>query len=153
MKECCPGTFCDPAARTRAYMRTSLRTLCSSSIEPQGGFTILEVTLALAVLAVALTALSTLQVHNLTLTAEDNTLTEATLAARDLLARLQAGQIPLENGEGEMGEEHPGWRWTLRVEELGVSGLLKAEFFLIKFGMSPHRAIRFWLVAQREPPG
>lgn len=134
-------------------MRKSLRTLCPSSVEFQGGFTILEVTLALAVLAVALTALSTLQVRNLSLTAEDKTLTEATLAARDLLARIQAGQIPLENGEGEMGEDHLGWQWTLRVKEFGFSGLLKAEFFLLKFGMSPDRAIRFWLVARKEPSG
>lgn len=119
----------------------------------QRGFTLLEVSLALAVLAVALTALSTLQARNLTLTAEDRLLTEATLAGRDLLARIQGGQIPLENGEGELGEDHPGWQWAIRVEDLGVARLARVEMVLLKAGMTHERAVRFWLVAYREPGG
>jgi len=117
----------------------------------KAGFTLLEVTLALALLAIALTALSTLQARNLTLTAEDKLLTEASLAARDLLARVQSGQIPLQDGEGDLGEDHPGWRWNMRLEELAPASLARMEMFLFKPEMSPERAQRFWLLVYRKP--
>ncbi len=118
---------------------------------PQGGFTLLEVTLSLALLALALTALSTLQARNLTLTAEDKLLTEATLAARDLLSRIQAGQIPLQEAEGDLGEDHPGWRWNIRLEDLATAGLARMEMTLFKPEMLPERAHSFWLVVYRRP--
>jgi prepilin-type N-terminal cleavage/methylation domain-containing protein len=117
----------------------------------RGGFTLLEVTLSLALLAIALTALSTLQARNLTLTAEDRLLTEATLAGRDLLARLQAGQIPLQESEGELGEDHPGWQWNIRLEDLAAPGLARMEITLLKAEMPLERAIRFWLVVYKRP--
>ncbi|MGC9576743.1 MAG: prepilin-type N-terminal cleavage/methylation domain-containing protein [Desulfobacterota bacterium U4-17] len=117
----------------------------------QTGFTLLEVTLSLAVLALALTALSTLQARNLTLTAEDKLLTEATLAGRDLLTRIQTGQIPLQDLEGDLGEDHPGWRWSLRLEDLGTEGLARMEMTLFKPEMPPERAVRFWLVVYKKP--
>lgn len=117
----------------------------------QTGFTLLEVTLALALLALALTALSTLQARNLTLTAEDKLLTEATLAARDLLARIQTGQLPLQDAEGEMGDDHPGWRWSIRLEELPGTALARMEMILFRPEMSPERALRFWMVVYRRP--
>lgn len=117
----------------------------------KAGFTLLEVTLALALLALALTALSTLQARNLTLTAEDKLLTEATLAARDLLARVQTGQIPLQDGEGDLGEDHPGWRWNVRLQELAPPSLARMEMILFKPEMSPERAQRFWLLLYRKP--
>jgi prepilin-type N-terminal cleavage/methylation domain-containing protein len=119
-------------------------------LDLKAGFTLLEVTLALALLAIALTALSTLQARNLTLTAEDKLLTEASLAARDLLARVQSGQIPLQDGEGDLGEDHPGWRWNMRLEEL-AAGLARMEMLLFKPEMSPERAQRFWLLVYRKP--
>lgn len=117
----------------------------------KAGFTLLEVTLALALLALALTAISTLQARNLTLTAEDKLLSEATLAARDLLARVQTGQIPLQDGEGDLGEDHPGWRWNIRLQELASVSLARMEMILFKPEMNPERAQRFWLLVYRKP--
>lgn len=120
-------------------------------LELHRGFTLLEVTLSLALLALALTALSTLQARNLTLTAEDKLITEATLAARDLLTRLQTGQIPLQEAEGDLGEDHPGWRWNIRLEDLDGAILARIEMILFKPEMSPEQALRFWLVVYRRP--
>ncbi len=121
------------------------------------GFTLLEVALALAILALAFTALSSLQARNLTLTAEDRALTQATLAARDVLAALQAGLLPLEGGEGDMGEEHPGWRWRTRVSEKPLSGSgdeplksLRMVELTVFQGNDPDKGIAFWLFLRQE---
>lgn len=116
------------------------------------GFTLLEVVLALAILAVALTTLSTLQARNLTLTAEDTLLTEGVIVARDLMARIQSKALPLEAGQGDMGQEYSGWHWSMRVEELGAEGLLKVTIFLLKEGIPEERALRFWFLAYRGKP-
>lgn len=123
----------------------------SRAVVIQNGFTLLEVTLALALLALALSALSTLQARNLTLTAEDKLITEATLAARDLLTRVQTGQIPLQDAEADLGEDHPGWRWSIRLEEISGTNLARMEMVLFKPEMSHERAQRFWLLVYRRP--
>ena len=120
-------------------------------IHSSPGFTLLEVTIALAVLAVAFTALSSLQARNLTLTAEDRLLTESTLAARDLLAQMQSGLLPVENGEGEMGADHPGWRWMVRVRNLDVKGLYGAEIIVFPVQSTPEKGAAYWLIVYKEP--
>lgn len=114
------------------------------------GFTILEVALALAILALALVALSTLQARNLTLVSEESLLTEGVLAARDFMARILAKALPLEIGEGEMGEGHPGWRWAMAVEQAEDSHLARIEVRLLKEGQEPQRAISFWFLVFRK---
>jgi prepilin-type N-terminal cleavage/methylation domain-containing protein len=131
--------------------RSALRTPHSK------GFTLLEVTLALAILAFAFTALSSLQARNLILTAEDRGLTQATLAARDVLAALQAGLLPLEGGEGNLGEEHPRWRWRTRVKETALSGskeeplkgLMVVELTVFE-GNDPDQGTSFWILLRKE---
>jgi general secretion pathway protein I len=112
------------------------------------GFTLLEVTVALAILAVAFTTLSTLQARNLGLTAETRILTQGTLAARDVLARLQLGLLPVEDGEGEMGADHPGWRWIVRARREGVRGLVQLEFAVFEDRAGPEKALSFWVLAR-----
>ena len=114
------------------------------------GFTVLEVALALAILAVALTALSTLQARNLTLTSEESLLTEGVLAAKDLMARIQARSLPLETSEGDMGEEYAGWRWAMVVQEGQDLPLARVELRLLKEGQPPERALSFWFLAYRK---
>jgi general secretion pathway protein I len=121
------------------------------TLRSREGFTLLEVTVALAILAVAFTALSALQARNLTLTAETRLLTEGTLAARDLLARLQSGLLPLENAEGgEMGPEHPGWRWLVRIRDEGIPGLRRMECAVFEEHGGPEKGVSFWVLVKKE---
>jgi prepilin-type N-terminal cleavage/methylation domain-containing protein len=145
-----------PRHPTLAVERSSARPPAAASqsairnLRSKGGFTLLEVTLALAILAVTFTALSTLQVRNLTLTAEDRVLTQATLAARDLLAQIQLGMISPRDGEGDFGSDHLGWRWILRVRDIGVKNLAGLEMTLFE-GQDPAKGTVFWfLVYQGE---
>ncbi len=117
---------------------------------PCGGFTLLEVTLALAIMAVAFTALSVLQARNLTLAAEDRIITQATLASRDLLARIQSGVLPVQNADGEMGPDHPGWRWAMRVREEGGSRMRRVDMLVFEEGSGPEKGLSFFLLIRRE---
>lgn len=115
-----------------------------------GGFTLLEVTLALAIMAVAFTTLSILQGRNLTLAAEDRIITRATLASRDLLARIQSGVLPLQSGQGEMGPDHPGWRWAIRVREEGGSRMRRVDMLVFEEGSGPEKGLSFFLLIRKE---
>jgi Tfp pilus assembly protein PilV len=110
----------------------------------------LEVTLALAVLAVAFTSLSALQTRNLSLTAENQTLTRATLAARDLLAQLQSGSLPMEDDEDDLGEDYPGWRWQLRTEDTPLDELQRVELTIFHEDGKPEDGITFWFFTRGQ---
>jgi general secretion pathway protein I len=107
------------------------------------GFTLLEVTVALAILAVAFTTLSTLQARNLSLTAENRTLTTVTLAARDVIARVRTGMLLPEDAEGELEEDHPGWRWRIRAVETEIKGLWRVEISIFQEEDDPDDGITF----------
>lgn len=110
----------------------------------------LEVAVALAILAVAFTALATLQARNLSLTSENRTITTETLAARDIITRLQTGMLPLEDGEGEVGEDFPGWRWRVRTSELELEGLWSAEVSIFQEESDPEHGVSFRLLLRHE---
>jgi general secretion pathway protein I len=81
------------------------------------GFTLLEIIVALAVLAVALTALLTLRNHDVALQAHARHLVTATSLARAKLEELsRAAGTDLTENAGDFGEHYPGYVWT-RTEE------------------------------------
>jgi prepilin-type N-terminal cleavage/methylation domain-containing protein len=115
------------------------------------GFTLLEVAIALAILAIAFTAFSTLQARNLTLTAENKGVTQATLGARDILARLQSDLLPLEDSEGEIGDHAPGWLWQLRVKEATVEGLQNVQLVVYRDGEQVEQGDTFRFLLKTPP--
>jgi prepilin-type N-terminal cleavage/methylation domain-containing protein len=139
-----------PAKPDRSRMDFRHKVLFSRPSCASGGFTLLEVAISLAILAIAFTALSTLQARNLTLAAEDRTLTEATLAARDVLADLQSGIISPENAEGDLGQEHPGWRWMVRVDGRGPEALRLMEITVFEERGRPEKGVSFWMLVRKE---
>jgi len=83
----------------------------------RSGFTLLEIIVALAVLAVALTALLTLRNRDVALQAHARHLVTATSLARAKLEELSrvAGTGQMDDA-GDFGEHYPGYVWT-RTEE------------------------------------
>jgi general secretion pathway protein I len=122
-----------------------------SAIRSSRGFTLLEVAVALAILAIAFTAFSSLQARNLTLTAEDKGITLSTLAARDVLARLQTHTLPLEDSEGDLGDLAPGWLWQLRVQETAIEGLQKVQLVVYREGDQVERGDSFSFLLTTPP--
>jgi general secretion pathway protein I len=85
------------------------------------GFTLLEVMVALAVIAIAFTALLGLHARNLRLAARDEAYTRALFLARELVAEIELGRQPPDVGaaEGNFESQHPGeypgYRWQRDV--------------------------------------
>ncbi len=82
------------------------------------GFTLIEIMVALAVLAISLTVLLGLRNRDIALSAYANHMTEATLLARQRISEITFAGFPdLGESEGDFGEDRPGYRWKEAVKQ------------------------------------
>ena len=86
------------------------------------GFTLLEVMVAMAVIATAFTALLGLHVRNLRLAAREQAYTQALLLSRSLITEVELGAFPeVGIGEGDFEDtypgRYPGFRWVRTVND------------------------------------
>lgn len=92
-----------------------------------GGFTLLEVMVALTVIAFALVGLLGLQARNVKMIARGQNLTRATLLARELISQIQVevdtkGFHGLGDSQGVF-QGYPGYRWEREVLTTGLDEL------------------------------
>ena len=95
----------------------------------KSGFTLLEIMISLALIAVALLAVSRHQARSLELQAEARFNTIAAYLALDRLSRIQCRDEP-EAGSlsGDFGPEFPYFRFREDIEEImGVNDILKVK--------------------------
>lgn len=91
------------------------------------GFTLLEVMVALAILAITLTSIYRLQAQTLVLSARARFYAQAPMLAQAKLAEMQRQGIQDSgDGSGDFGEDYPGYSWTVRIED--ADGALISEF-------------------------
>jgi len=77
-----------------------------------GGFTLLEVVVAMAVIAIAFTAMLGLHVRSLNLVSRERAFTRALLLARTLVTETELGGLPeIGSSGGDFEERDPG-RWS-----------------------------------------
>lgn len=82
------------------------------------GFTLLEVMVALGIMAIVLVSVYRLQSQTLGMSGESRFNTQAALLARTALARLeQTREREWSSGEGDFGREFPGYRWKITVAD------------------------------------
>ena len=96
------------------------------------GFTLLEVLVAMAILAVALVSLLGLHNRNLILTMHADRLNTATLLAREMLTRTQLeGQQASQITQGDFEELYPGrypeFRWYRTVQTTPIENLWEIQ--------------------------
>jgi general secretion pathway protein I len=91
-------------------------------------FTLLEVMVALAILAIALTTLFGAQSNDLSLAAEAKFATNATLLAGVKIAELKSGRLAPVDAQGDFGKDFPGYFWRMEVRDpsANLSGLPSA---------------------------
>ena len=102
------------------------------SSEESSGFTLLEVMLALTIIAIALTAALSLESQGISLASEAKFTTTAVFLAQSKMAEIEA-QKPqdLISDSGDFGEDFPDYRWDMSVSDAtiaepeGVSDYLK----------------------------
>ncbi len=80
-------------------------------------FTLLEVMIAVSIIAIALVALFGSQSKSLSNATEANFNILAPMLASGKLAELKGAENAPSNDEGDFGEEFPGYTWKLDTEE------------------------------------
>lgn len=87
------------------------------------GFTLLEVMVAVSILAIGLSILFVSQSGSLSIATEARFYTVAKMLAASKYAELEAEEIVEGSDEGDFGEEHPGYSWELNVERAQFNNL------------------------------
>lgn len=82
------------------------------------GFTLLEVMVAMAILAISLVAVYRLQSQSISLAVESRFKTSAALLAQSKMAEIEA--VPLLNNrteDGDFGPDYPQYSWRLAITD------------------------------------
>lgn len=79
-------------------------------------FTLLEVMIAVSIIAIALVALFGSQSRSLSNATEAHFNIIAPMLASGKLAELDSEGVAPNNEEGDFGDEFPGYRWTIETE-------------------------------------
>jgi prepilin-type N-terminal cleavage/methylation domain-containing protein len=117
------------------------------------GFTLLEVLVALVVIAVAFVGLLGLQARNIQGIAGDQSLTRATLLAREEISRIQF--LVATSGLQELGDAqgvfdgYPGYRWEREVISTGLDEMREVILRVIWDERRPHACELIYFV--RDP--
>lgn len=92
-------------------------------VPQKSGFTLLEVLIAIAIIAIALTSLFSSQSSSLSLAIEAKFNTTASLLSREIIAGYESGIQPVTDDEGNFGDDYPGYSWKTEVEEASFEQL------------------------------
>ena len=88
------------------------------------GFTLLEVMIAVAVIAISLVTILGLQSRSLSLAAEARFYTTASLLAQEKMAEMTVTDLKeLRSDTGDFGDEFQGYAWRFTVENVAFQGL------------------------------
>lgn len=107
------------------------------------GFTLLEVMVAIAILAIALTSLLGSQSQSMLAADEANFSVNSSFLARKKLTELLAEGDDLIDTSGDFGESYPNYYWRIEVEDAdfseiellqGTEGLLKRYDLIVYAG-------------------
>jgi general secretion pathway protein I len=91
--------------------------------DPSSGFTLLEVMMAIALMAIALTAVFGSQSQSLLVAGDAKFNTTAPFLAQSKMAEIEAeGGEDLTSGSGDFGEDFPGYLWELEVADVASVG-------------------------------
>ena len=88
------------------------------------GFTLLEVMVAMAVMAIVLVSVYRMHSQTLSMNAASRFYTLAPMLAQSKLAQLEAAPLETITGDsGDFGETFPGYSWNVSVTETSVEAL------------------------------
>lgn len=97
--------------------KSVIRLLAKSLKGNTQAFTLLEVMIAISILAVSFAALYGSQSRSLSYAAESIFNTHAPLLASMKLAELKAEDEEIIDGDGDFGDDYLGYSWTIETEE------------------------------------
>ena len=85
------------------------------------GFTLLEIMIALSIMAIALTAMLWSQSQSVSLAGDAKFMTTAAFLAKSKMAELEATKPEnLSAGSGDFGEDFPGYTWEITLKDVSL---------------------------------
>ena len=112
----------DPRGSNRLTTRRPLKRIGAG----RDGFTLLEVMIAMAILAIALVAVYQSQSQSLSMASDSRFLTTASLLAQGRMTEIDAAtSLPLPAGNGDFGDAFPDYKWEVEISDVEEIPLLK----------------------------
>lgn len=137
---------------SRRFVLCSVHQAVRCPCQARAGFSLLELILALAILALSIAAISQLVRMGLAHARHARELTKAELYCESTMAELAAGVLPLEGVTGIPIEEDSEWLYSVSVEPAPVDGLLIVTVTVYQAEPDPVRPIEFTLVRWLADP-
>jgi len=95
--------------------------------QPITGFTLLEVLIAMAIMAIVLVSVFRLHSQTLSMTTANRFYTQAPLLAQSKMAQLEAVSSGVVSGDsGDFGDKFPGYAWSVSTEDVSSEVLGEA---------------------------
>ncbi len=112
-----------------------------------GGFTLLEVMIAMAILAITLVTIYQSQSQSISMASDSRFLTTASLLAQTRMAEIDAADPrAVASANGDFGDDYPGYAWRLEVSAVEELPLLKRISLTVTQGrMATRNAYRLML--------
>ena len=123
-----PVTGCQQQATSNRLPATGIQQPASRIQQPessiQTGFTLLEVLIAMAIMAIVLISVYRLHSQTLSMAAATRFYTQAPLLAQSKMAQLETISPNAATGDsGDFGEKYPGYGWSVLTEDVSFDAL------------------------------
>jgi general secretion pathway protein I len=93
-------------------------------IRRPAAFTLLEVMVAMAIMAIVLVSVYRMHSQTLAMNTANRFYTQAPMLAQSKLAQLESGASEIIAGDsGDFGDKFPGYSWNVSVEEVAIEAL------------------------------
>ncbi len=113
-----------PAQRYRNYRNGNGKT----NMRRTAGFTLLEVMIAMAILAITLVVVFQSQSQSISMASTSRFVTTASLLAQSKMAEMEAADSGnLGSGSGDFGDDYPGYAWRVTVGDTQKDAIKKIE--------------------------
>jgi general secretion pathway protein I len=104
------------------------------------GFTLLEVMVALSIIAIVLVSVLVSQTQSLSLQDETKFHTTAALLAQKKLSEIESiSASDLTSGSGDFGTDFPNYFWEVNVQDLTLSGAERFTQYLKQIDVNVYR--------------
>ena len=110
------------------------------------GFTLLEVMIAMAILAIALVAVYQSQSQSISMAGSSRFLTTASLLAQSRMVAIDtADPREINAGNGDFGEDFPDYRWQVEIGDTEIDVLKKISLTVTNSRMIANNSYRLIL--------
>lgn len=120
-------------------------------LKKKAGFTLLEVMIAMAILAIALVAVFQLQSQSISMSSESRFMTTASLLAQIKMADIEAGaSLGNSSQKGDFAPDYPEYGWTTQVTDTQIAKYKRIEVNVYNKVMIRGGAYQLVLYKMRE---